>query len=179
MKEVDVLIIHEKPDLAFQIASRLTDNDIFALHDHIDFASSLSMALNQISKGLRPKTIIFHKGLGDQTPLQPFIDGIRAVKGGDIIRFGIVSGEFYGGTVCKTALELGANFGWDFTENGLFDNVPDWVVSMTKLGYLHPPELELQGKEIILSELQTRDRLKLLGVTSAPSFLSPVDRDRF
>ena len=167
MREVEVCIVHDDPLIADYIAERLT-NDDYIFDRRIARIPDLSRTLEAITNGLRPKTIIFHKGLGDRTPLEPFIDGIRKTEQGELIRLGIVSGEFYGGQVCQTALTLGANFGWDSSDTlRNIQHVPDWVVSMAWAGYLHPFEVELRGKEIILSELQARDRLKLLGVTSS------------
>lgn len=103
------------------------------------------------------------------------VDGMRKTEKGDLIRLGIVSGEFFGKHVCTTALELGADFGWDMTER-MFQPVPDWIVSMVNLGYLHPIELELRGREIVLSAEMAQKRLELLDATSSPSSRFPEDR---
>jgi hypothetical protein len=167
MKEVDVLIVHDKADMGFIIAQTLADGDIIELVDKTAFVTSIHQALDLLNTGLRPKTVITHKGIENGSTVAELVNGMRKTEGGDLIRLGIVSGEFFGEHVCATALELGADFGWDMTER-MFHPVPQWVVDITNLGYLHPKELELRGHEIVLSAETARKRLELFSATSAP-----------
>jgi hypothetical protein len=178
MKEVDALIVHDNSTFSFMIAQELTGDNLEAIIENVAFASSIKEATHLLASGVRPKTVIAHKGIEHGSDISPLIDGIRKTEGGELVRIGLVSGEFFGETVCQTALQLGADFGWDMTES-FTNRFPSWVRQIASLGYLRPEELALRGKEIVLSARTAQKRLELLGVTSAPSSQSPEDTVRF
>lgn len=167
MREIDTLIVHDNSTLNFMIAQELTGDDITAIVEKIAMASSIQEAVHLLTSGVHPKTVIAHKGIENGSTVAELIHTMRSIEGGDLIRLGIVSGEFFGEQVCTTALELGADFGWDISQN-ISHPVPEWVTAITNLGYLHPQELALRGREIVLSAQTAQKRLELLGATSAP-----------
>lgn len=160
MRETDILIIHNKPEDASVLVEELCEKYAFD-YTKISYAKNASDAIPILEKGLKPKVIITHKEFDDGKDIFFLTEKIKQINHGDLVRIGVVSGEFFGEQVCSTALAAGANFGWDMTD---YDGpVPDWVATVITLGYLHPQELPLLGQEIVLSRNSANKRLELLG----------------
>jgi hypothetical protein len=159
MNNPDVMIIHDDIEILSTLYMSLTikyDMNILSLN-------SLQTGVNMLHQGFAPKVILAHKGDND---IKKFIDAIRSIEGGETIRVGFMSGEFYGEHVCQTALELGADFGWDTTIGGIDNEIPEWVYSMIELGYCHPEEIALRGQDIVVSARDARRRMELIGRTN-------------
>ncbi len=152
----DVMIVHDNSVLAGVLWEKLE----LELGMNVVLAGSTQGAIEFFDRGITPKVILAHKG--DVDP-EEFITTVRKKEGGETIRIGFVSGEFYGETVCQTALQLGGDFGWDMTEKGVSEELPGWVVSMIRLGSCSPEEIELRGREIVISRDTAMRRMELRG----------------
>ena len=140
--------------------------------DEVGFASSLGRARELFTK-VSPKVVIAHKDLPPEGQgIDELMQLVRSLPDGEFIRVEFASGEFFQDKVSRTALELGADFGWDPTARGITAGAfPNWVIDTIQLGYMYPQELPLRHQELVLDERTSAARIRLLESR-------PVDKER-
>jgi hypothetical protein len=148
-----VMVIHEQPELVMDIAGKMLRSQLFP------FIFTNSTAALASGKAKECVGMVIHKDIpGGITYFLEKLD----FPGSDLIRKGVMSGEFFRGVIPERCIrfikELHIDFGYDTTDrDGIF---PEWVARVLKFGLLTPMELELRGtdKGIITSEFQARQR---------------------
>lgn len=152
-----VMIIHDIYVNAETVSSRMIDHGLFPYS-----YTSINGALNS-KKARECVGILMHKDIPGG--IEYFLRKLD-FPGAELIRKGVISGEFFTeevpGRCVKFLKENNIDFGYDMT--GWEGTFPDWVAQVLKFGLLTPEELKLRGTDngIITSAFRAGQRAEFL-----------------